>query len=87
MSAWLALISGAPKPEESRLHFSYPDVGALLPVAVLCAISILFTALWALAVWEYLRLRELSKDEQFAEHIEVQDLLAEAGGLIEGKKP
>jgi tetratricopeptide (TPR) repeat protein len=33
------------------------------------------------------QLRELCKDEQFAEDMEVQELLAEAEGLIEGKKP
>ena len=33
------------------------------------------------------RLRELCKDEQFANDMEVQELLAEAEGLIEGKKP
>ena len=33
------------------------------------------------------RLQELCKDEQFAEDVEVQSLLAEAEGLIEGKKP
>jgi WD40 repeat protein len=33
------------------------------------------------------QLRELCKDEQFAEDMDVQGLLAEAEGLIEGKKP
>ncbi len=33
------------------------------------------------------QLRELSKDEQFAKDTDVQGLLAEAEGLIEGKKP
>ncbi len=33
------------------------------------------------------QLRELCKDEQFAEDTEVQALLAETEGLIEGKKP
>ena len=32
------------------------------------------------------QLRELCKDEQFAEDIEVQDLLAEAEKLITGEK-
>ena len=33
------------------------------------------------------QLRELSKEERFAEEAEIQTLLMEAEGLIEGKKP
>ena len=57
MSNWLAAISERGGTEELGLEFSYPDVGELLPVAVVCVISILLTALWLLAVWEYVVLR------------------------------
>ena len=43
--------------EELKLDFFYPDAWDLLPVAVLCVITILFTVLWMLAVWEYMRRR------------------------------
>jgi len=58
MSKCLVLISERAKVEELGLDFSYPDVGDLLPVTILCGISILFTALWLLAVWEYVQLRD-----------------------------
>ena len=58
MSNWLTLISEHAKIEELGLDFSYPDVWDLLPVAILCVISILFTVLWLLAVWEYVRLKD-----------------------------
>jgi len=58
MSMCLVLISERAKIEELGLDFSYPDVWDLLPVAILCVISILFTVLWLLAVWEYVRLKD-----------------------------
>jgi len=58
MSEWFELVSERMKPEEFGLDFSYPDMGDLLPVAILCGISILFSALWLLAVWEYVWLRD-----------------------------
>jgi hypothetical protein len=61
MSNWLALISERARAEELGLDFAYPDVGDLLPVAILCGISILFTALWLLAVWEYVRLINIQR--------------------------
>ena len=57
MSSWLALISGRGGAEDLGLDSSYPDVGELLPVVVVCVISILLTGLWLLAVWEYVGLR------------------------------
>ncbi len=57
MSKYLVLISGRAKIEELGLDFSYPDVGDLLPVVILCAILILLTALWLLTVWVYVLLR------------------------------
>jgi hypothetical protein len=64
MSKCLVLISERAKFEELRLDFSYPDVGDLLPVAILCVISILFTVLWLLVVWEYIRLRDRQYTKQ-----------------------
>jgi hypothetical protein len=58
MSKCLFLISEHAKIEELGLDFSYPDVWDLLPVAILCVISILFTVLWLLAVWEYVWLKD-----------------------------
>ena len=57
MSNWVAMITEYTKVEELRLDFFYPDVWNLLPIAVLCVISILFTVLWLLAIWEYVRLK------------------------------
>jgi len=62
MSNWLVLISEHAKIEELGLDFSYPDVWDLLPVAILCVISILFTVLWLLAVWEYVWLKDRQRD-------------------------
>jgi len=58
MSKCLVLISEHAKIEELGLDFFYPDVWDLLPVAILCGISILFAVLWLLVVWEYVRLRD-----------------------------
>jgi hypothetical protein len=57
MGKFPVLISEHAKIEELGLDFSSLDVLDLLPVAILCGISILFIALWLLAVWEYLHLR------------------------------
>ncbi len=58
MSKCLVLISERAKFEELRLDFSYPDVWDLLPVAILCGISILLTALWLLTIWVYVLLKD-----------------------------
>ena len=58
MSNWLKVISEHAKIEELGLDFPYPDVWDLLPVAIICGISILFTVMWLLAVWEYVRLKD-----------------------------
>lgn len=58
MNEWFELIYERMRPEELGLDFSYPDVGDLLPVTILCGISLLLTALWLLAVWEYVRLKD-----------------------------
>jgi hypothetical protein len=52
------LISEHARIEELGLDLPNPDVWDLLPVAILCGISILFTILWLLAVWEYVWLRD-----------------------------
>ena len=61
MNNCLVLISERVKFEEFGLDFSYPDVWDLLPVAILCGISLLLTALWLLVVWEYVRLKGRQK--------------------------
>ena len=53
MRKCLVLISEHAKIEELGLDFPYPDVWDLLPVVILCGISILLTVLWLLAVCEY----------------------------------
>lgn len=53
----LMMISESAKVEKPGLNFTYPDVWDLWLVAILCVISILFTALWLLVVWEYVRLK------------------------------
>ncbi len=58
MSKCLVLIYERAKVEELELDFSYPDVWDLLPVVILCVISILFTVFCLLAVWEYVRLKD-----------------------------
>ena len=58
MGKCLVLISESVKYEEFGLDFSYLNVWDLLPVAILCGISILFSVLWLLIVWEYVRLKD-----------------------------
>ncbi len=53
MDTWTELISETMGPEMLRLDLSYPDTGNLLPVAIVCGISILLAGLWLLAVLEY----------------------------------
>jgi len=63
MGKCLVLISESVKYEEFGLDFPYPNVWDLLPVAILCVISILLTALWLLALWEYIWLRDRQRRE------------------------
>ena len=58
MSKCLVLISDRAKIEELVLDFSCPDIVDMMPIVILCVISFLFTALWLLVVWEYVRLRD-----------------------------
>ena len=52
MSTWIKLISETMEPETPGLDLSYPDIGCLLPVAIICGISILLAGLWLLVVLE-----------------------------------
>ncbi|MHC4215642.1 MAG: hypothetical protein ACYSWP_20020 [Planctomycetota bacterium] len=68
MNKFLVSISEHAKYEEMGLSFPYPDIWDLLPVAILCGISILFTVLWLLAVWEYAWLRDRQRRENNEGH-------------------
>ena len=49
----LMMISEPVKVEKTGLYFTYLDTWDLLPVAIICGISILLTVLWLLVVWAY----------------------------------
>lgn len=53
MNEWLKAISESMDPGQLGLDICYPSLRDLLPVAVLCVISILCILLWLLAVWQY----------------------------------
>ena len=53
MNEWSDLISERMRPDELGLDFSYPDMGDLLPITILCGIPLLLAALWLLAVSAY----------------------------------
>jgi hypothetical protein len=53
MNTWIELISKIISSESLRLNIPYPDIRELLPLAIICAISILLSALWLLALCEY----------------------------------
>jgi hypothetical protein len=53
MSTWIELIPEPMRPEMMRLDLYNPGIRDFLPVAIVCGISILLTALWLLAVMEY----------------------------------
>jgi hypothetical protein len=57
MSKWIELISEPLRPEVWELDLPRLDIEKLLPVAIICGISILLSALWLLAVCEYEWLR------------------------------
>lgn len=64
MSHWPAMISEHAKIKALGLDFSYPDVGDLLPITILCGISLLLNAMWLLAVWEYVRLKGQTRSKK-----------------------
>ena len=41
----------------ARPEVTYPDVGDFLPIAVICAVSILLSVLWVVVIGEYARTR------------------------------
>ena len=57
MNGWLKTISEPMNTIDFGLKVSYSQVGDLLPVAIVCGISILLTAVWVLAVGSYARSR------------------------------
>ena len=63
MSGWIELISETTRLEPFRLNLLYPDIRDLLPVAIICGISIFLAALWLLVVCEHtwLKSRHLNK--------------------------
>lgn len=53
MKEWLNAISESMDPGRLGLDISYPTLWDLLPIAVLCVISILCILLRLLTVWQY----------------------------------
>lgn len=53
MSKCLVLIAERARIEEQGLEFSYLDARDLMPVVILCAISILLSVLWLLVIAKY----------------------------------
>ena len=53
MNKCLMLISESMETEELRLNFVYLDIWDLIPVVILCAISILLSVLWLLVLAKY----------------------------------
>jgi len=53
MNKWIELISEPLRSESLGLNISYLDAGDLLPVAIICGISIILAGLWLLAVLDY----------------------------------
>jgi hypothetical protein len=53
MNEWLKVISESMNPAGLGLKLSYPNLGDFLPVAIICGVSIVLTALWLLVVFEY----------------------------------
>jgi len=58
MNTWIELISKTIRSESLRLNIPYPDIRDLLPLAIICGISILLSALWLLALCEYTWLKD-----------------------------
>lgn len=63
MNEWLNAISESIVPGELGLDICYPSLRDLLPIAVLCVISLLCILLWLVAVWQY----AWPKDRHFPE--------------------
>ena len=50
MNGWLKIISEPVTVPEFGLDLPYPGLNDLLPVAIICGVSVLLTALWVLAM-------------------------------------
>lgn len=61
MNAWIELISEPIGTGPSGLDLVLPDTTMFTPLAVVCGVSLLLTALWTLGVWEYLWLKQHEK--------------------------
>jgi len=66
MNGWLKIISEPVNIPEFGLDLPYPGLDDLLPVAMICGVSILLTALWVLAMSGYAR----SRDRDLAQPLE-----------------
>lgn len=58
MNGWLKIISEPVTIPEFGLDLPYPELSDLLPVAMICGVSILLTALWVLAMSGHARPRD-----------------------------
>lgn len=68
MSKWSELTYERMKPEELGIGLFHLEIEDLMPVFMLCNISILFTMLWLLIVFEYVRLRDKQDYKHKAEN-------------------
>jgi len=66
MNGWLKIISEPMTAPEFGLGVPDPGLSDLLPVAIICGVSILLTALWVLAMSGYAR----PKDKDLARPLE-----------------
>ena len=55
MNGWLKAISEPVNAPELGWDLAYPGLNDLLPVAIVCGVSIVLTALWVLAMSGYAR--------------------------------
>jgi len=54
MSQGLRIIFDRIPPDMPSFDILYPGTQYILPIALLCALSLLLTLLWSMAVWKYL---------------------------------
>jgi len=53
MTSWIESVAEPMNMGQFELNLLSLDARVLLPVIVICGISLLLTALWVLGVWEY----------------------------------
>jgi hypothetical protein len=53
MSEWLKMLSEPAAPTVRNLDFSDQAVACLMPIALICGLCLLATAIWALTVVRY----------------------------------